>query len=41
MCDGDYMYAFQEIVMPIGYEFDPDLVISKLSMLLICFSICS
>ncbi|KZF20599.1 Arginase/deacetylase [Xylona heveae TC161] len=27
MGDGDYMYAFQNIVMPIGYEFDPDLVI--------------
>lgn len=29
MGDGDYLYAFQEVVMPIGYEFDPDLVISK------------
>lgn len=28
MGDGDYLYAFQEVVMPIGYEFDPDLVIS-------------
>ncbi|PGH36252.1 histone deacetylase 6/10 [[Emmonsia] crescens] len=27
MGDGDYMYAFQEVVMPIAYEFDPDLVI--------------
>ena len=26
--DGDYFYAFQEVVMPIGYEFAPDLVIS-------------
>ncbi|ORY22508.1 hypothetical protein BCR39DRAFT_551487 [Naematelia encephala] len=25
--DGDYIYAFQKIVMPIAYEFDPDLVI--------------
>ncbi|KAK2735021.1 Histone deacetylase hda1 [Myotisia sp. PD_48] len=27
MGDGDYLYAFQELIMPIGYEFDPDLVI--------------
>ncbi|OJD28706.1 histone deacetylase [Diplodia corticola] len=27
MGDGDYMYAFQQIVMPIAQEFDPDLVI--------------
>ncbi|WVQ79099.1 hypothetical protein IAT38_001193 [Cryptococcus sp. DSM 104549] len=25
--DADYIYAFQKIIMPIGYEFDPDLVI--------------
>lgn len=29
MSDGDYLYAFQEVVMPIAYEFDPDLVISE------------
>lgn len=29
MGDGDYMYAFQQVVMPIAQEFDPDLVISK------------
>lgn len=29
--DGDYVYAFQKIVMPIAYEFDPDLVISELN----------
>lgn len=29
MGDGDYMFAFQEVVMPIAQEFDPDLVISK------------
>lgn len=28
MGDGDYMYAFQQVVMPIALEFDPDLVIS-------------
>ncbi|KAI9807599.1 MAG: hypothetical protein M1825_005539 [Sarcosagium campestre] len=28
MADGDYMYAFQALVMPIASEFDPDLVIS-------------
>ncbi|KAK2763229.1 Histone deacetylase hda1 [Arachnomyces sp. PD_36] len=27
MGDGDYMYAFQQVIMPIAYEFDPDLVI--------------
>lgn len=32
MGDGDYMYAFQEVVMPIATEFDPDLVISKISL---------
>jgi acetoin utilization deacetylase AcuC-like enzyme len=34
MGDGDYMYAFQEVVMPIAQEFDPDLVISKRTLLL-------
>ncbi len=29
MGDGDYMHAFQKVVMPIALEFDPDLVISK------------
>ena len=27
MGDGDYLYAFQRIVMPIAMEFQPDLVI--------------
>ncbi|KAI5300087.1 Histone deacetylase hda1 [Ascosphaera atra] len=27
MGDGDYLYAFQQVIMPIAYEFDPDLVI--------------
>jgi histone deacetylase 6 len=27
MGDGDYIYAFQQVVMPIAVEFDPDLVI--------------
>lgn len=26
MGDGDYMYAFQQIIMPIAQDFDPDLV---------------
>lgn len=26
MGDGDYLYAFQEVVMPIAQDFDPDLV---------------
>ncbi|KAI5852310.1 putative catalytic subunit of a class II histone deacetylase complex [Tricharina praecox] len=25
--DGDYMYAFQRVIMPIAVEFDPDLVV--------------
>jgi hypothetical protein len=29
MGDGDYMWAFQKVVMPIATEFNPDLVISK------------
>lgn len=29
MGDADYLLAFQQIVMPVAYEFDPDLVISK------------
>jgi hypothetical protein len=29
MGDGDYLYAFQEVIMPIAYEFEPDLVISQ------------
>ena len=29
MGDGDYMYAFQQVVMPIATEFDPDLVIGR------------
>jgi len=28
MKDADYIHAFQQIVMPIGMEFAPDLVIS-------------
>ncbi|KAJ5104326.1 histone deacetylase Hda1 [Penicillium alfredii] len=27
MGDGDYMFAFQQVVMPIAQEFDPDMVI--------------
>jgi Histone deacetylase domain len=30
MGDGDYMYAFQQVVMPIAREFDPDFVIGTL-----------
>lgn len=29
MGDGDYMFAFQYLVMPIASEFNPDLVISE------------
>ncbi|KAI9032113.1 hypothetical protein DFJ74DRAFT_602021 [Hyaloraphidium curvatum] len=27
MKDGDYLYAFTELIMPVAYEFDPDIVI--------------
>lgn len=30
MGDADYLYAFQQVVMPVAYDFDPDLVISEL-----------
>jgi histone deacetylase 6 len=29
MGNADYLYAFQKIVMPIAYEFAPDLIIGK------------
>lgn len=28
MGDGDYLFAFQQVIMPIASEFNPDLVIS-------------
>jgi histone deacetylase 6 len=31
MGDGDYMFAFHEVVMPIAQEFDPDLIISEIA----------
>ena len=30
MGDADYIYAFQNVIMPVGYDFNPDLVISRL-----------
>lgn len=27
MRDADYLYAFQKLIMPIAFEFSPDLVI--------------
>ena len=32
MTDGDYLYAFREIVMPIAMEFAPSLVIGKIQI---------
>ena len=32
MGDADYIYAFQQIVMPVAYDFDPDLVISMVPL---------
>lgn len=34
MGDGDYMFAFQQVIMPIAIEFDPDLVIGAFYFLL-------
>jgi histone deacetylase 6 len=38
MGDGDYMYAFQQVIMPIASEFNPDLVIS---MSCLCLLVCN
>lgn len=32
MGDADYLYAFQQVVMPVAYDFNPDLVISEFSV---------
>lgn len=31
MGDADYLFAFQTVVLPVAYEFNPDFVISKFS----------
>jgi histone deacetylase 6 len=33
MGDADYLFAFQKLVMPIAYEFAPELVISMFSFI--------
>jgi acetoin utilization deacetylase AcuC-like enzyme len=33
MGDADYLYAFEKIVLPIAYEFAPELVISMCDIL--------
>ena len=30
MGDADYLFAFQHIIMPVAFDFNPDFVISKL-----------
>lgn len=35
MGDAEYIYAFQKVIMPIAMEFAPELVISRLLILLI------
>lgn len=40
MGDADYLYAFQQIVMPIAYEFAPDLVIGASSTKLFDLTFC-
>ena len=29
MGDADYLFAFQHVIMPVAFDFDPDLVMSK------------
>ena len=29
MGDADYIFAFQQVVMPVAYEFNPDLIMSE------------
>ena len=29
MGDADYLFAFQNIIMPVAFDFNPDFVISK------------
>ena len=41
MGDGDYMYAFQHVVMPIATEFDPDFVIGMFLATLVQASLTS
>lgn len=35
MGDAEYLYAFQRIIMPIAIEFAPELVISKITSILL------
>jgi len=37
MTDADYIYAFQKVVMPIAYQFDPELVIGLLESFFLKF----
>jgi hypothetical protein len=38
MGDAEYIYAFQKVIMPIAMEFAPELVISKVFIILITLS---
>ena len=29
MGDADYLFAFQHVVMPVAFDFNPDMVMSK------------
>ena len=29
MGDADYLFAFQHVIMPVAFDFNPDLVMSK------------
>jgi hypothetical protein len=41
MGDADYLFAFQHVVMPVAYDFNPDFVISELLLGLPPFEGCS
>lgn len=40
MGDTDYLYAFQQVVMPIAYEFNPDMVLGESGFQVPSLSIC-
>lgn len=41
MCDGDYLHAFQRVILPIAYEFDPQLVFGTRRLYAMLQQVCS
>jgi len=41
MCDGDYLHAFQRVILPIAYEFDPQLVFGTRQLYAMLQQVCS